>query len=220
MNYCYFMDAEKKYQILLRRADEMRSKMTKAESKLYFSLSDPTNALPPFHAQHVIYPYIVDFVCLENRLIIEVDGVTHNFSRDSDSLRDNDLVKLGFKILRFTNGEVIAGIDVVIQAIQFECRYRPTVTHESPIPLKKKTLKRKMVVPLPRVVYEVPAIDFSRTKASKVRIRKALDGSKGEVPRIYCALCSQPIANADARVRHRKVKSDDVFWAHKSCASN
>ena len=214
------MDAEKKYQALLKRADVMRNGMTAAESKLYSALLDPKNELPLFHAQHVIFPFIVDFACLENRLVIEVDGATHDYSRDSDALRENDLIKLGYKILRFTNGEVIAGINAVIQSIQFECKFRPKVTNGSSLPITKKQVKRKMVIPLPRVVYEEPVVDFSRTKASKVRVRKALDKSKGEVARVYCAVCSQPIANADARVRHRKVSSDELFWAHKSCTNS
>ena len=213
------MDAEKKYQALLKRADAMRNGMTAAESKLHSALLDPKNGLPEFYAQHVIFPFIVDFVCLENRLVIEVDGATHDYSRDSDALRENELIKLGFKMLRFTNGEVIAGINAVIQSIQFECKFRPKVTKSSSAPITKKHVKRKMVIPLPRVVHEEPVVDFARAKASKVRIRKALDKSKGEVARIFCAVCSQPIANADARVRHRKVSSDEVFWAHKTCTN-
>ena len=83
------MDADKKYQALLRRAVAMRNGMTAAETKLSSALTDPKNELPLFHAQHVIFPYIVDFACLDNQLIIEVDGTTHDFSRDSDELREN-----------------------------------------------------------------------------------------------------------------------------------
>ena len=213
------MDADKKYQAILRRADEMRKGMTAAESKLNTALGDPKNELPVFHAQHVIFPYIVDFACLDNQLIIEVDGSTHDFSRDSDSLRENELTKLGFKILRFTNGDVIAGLDAVIQKIQFECKFRTsTIKKTTPKP-SKKPVKRKMVVPLPRVVYEEPFVDYPRTKASKVRTRKALDRTSGEVARVFCAICKQPIANSDLRVRHRKGQSDEVFWAHKSCTT-
>jgi very-short-patch-repair endonuclease len=213
------MDAAKKYQAILRRADEMRKGMTAAESKLNTALGDPKNELPVFHAQHVIFPYIVDFACLDNQLIIEVDGTTHDFSRDSDALRENELAKLGFKILRFTNGDVIAGLEAVIQKIQFECKFRSTsIKRTAPKPAKKP-VKRKMVVPLPRVVYEEPFVDYSRTRASKVRTRKVLDRNSGEVAKVYCAVCNQPIANSDLRVRHRKGQPDEVFWAHKSCTT-
>jgi len=213
------MDADKKYQALLKRADQMRNGMTAAESKLNTALVDPKNELPFFHAQHVIFPYIVDFACLENQLIIEVDGTTHDFSRDSDAMRENELTKLGFKILRVTNGEVIAGIDKVIQKIQFECKFRPSFTKKTTPKPARKAVKRKMVVPLPRVVYEEHFVDYSRTRAGKVRTRKMLDRTGGEVARVYCAVCKQPIANSDLRVRHRKGQSDEVFWAHKSCTT-
>ena len=195
----------------------MRKGMTAAESKLSTALGDPKNELPLFHAQHVIFPYIVDFACLENQLIIEIDGTTHNFSRDSDALRENELTKLGFKVLRFTNGDVIAGLDAVIQKIQFECKFRSSTIKKTTRKPAKKLVKRKMVVPLPRVVYEEPCLDYSRTRASKVRTRKILNKTSGEVASVYCAICKQPIANSDLRVRHRRGQSEEVFWAHKSC---
>ena len=213
------MDAAKKYQAILRRADEMRKGMTAAESKLNTALGDPKNELPLFHAQHVIFPYIVDFACLDNQLIIEVDGTTHDFSWDSDALRENELTKLGFKILRFTNGDVIAGLEAVIQEIQFECKFRSTSIKKTTPKPARKPVKRRMVIPLPRVIYEEPFVDYSGTRASKVRARKALDSTRGEVARIYCAICKQPIANSDLRVRHRKEESDEIFWAHKGCTT-
>ena len=216
---CYFygMNADKKYQTLLRRATEMRKGMTQAELKLHAALIDPKHDLPPFYAQHVIFPFIVDFACLENLLIIEVDGVSHKSSKDSDDVREKELTKLGFKIIRFTNGEILVDVNAVIQQVQFESRYRSSIKKEpAPKPVKKP-LKRKMIVPLPRVVYEEPALNYSRTRASKVRIRKSLDKSIGEKARVICAMCSSPIANADLRVRHRDGRSDEVLWAHKSC---
>jgi len=211
------MNADKKYQALLRRATEMRKGMTTAELKLHAALIDPEHDLPPFYAQHVIFPFIVDFACLENLLIIEVDGVSHKSSKDSDDVREMELTKLGFKIIRFTNGEILVDVKAVIQQVQFECRYRSSIKKEpSPKPVKKP-LKRKMIVPLPRVVYEEPALNYSRTRSSKVRIRKSLDKSKGEKSRVICAICRNPIANADLRVRHRDGRSDEVLWAHKSC---
>ena len=213
------MDAAKQYQAIVRRAEQLRKEMTAAESKLNTALGDPKNELPLFHAQHVIFPYIVDFVCLDNQLIIEVDGNSHNFSRDSDELRENELTKMGFKILRFKNGDVLAALEAVIQEIQFECKFRSTVIKKRAPKPAKKLINRKMVVPLPRVIYQEPLVDYPRTRASKVRIKKLLDRNSGEVAKVYCAICKQPIANSDFRVRHVKSQSDEVLWAHKSCAT-
>lgn len=211
------MNTDKKYQNLLRRATHMRQSMTSAESRLHKSLIDPTFNLPPFYAQHVIFPFIVDFACLDNFLIIEVDGISHRLSRDSDEVREKEIARLGFKILRFTNKEVMKDLNSVIQRVQFECRYRSSIKNKPVSKSAKKSLKPKMIVPLPRVVYEEPVLNYSRTRASKVRIRKVLNKSKGEIARVICAICMSPIADADYRIRHRDGRSEEVFWAHKSC---
>ena len=82
---------------------------------------------------------------------------------------------------------------------------------------KRKRPNRKMVIPLPRVVYEEPANIFSRTKASKVKVIKGLDKERGEVPSVYCEICGHPIASRDSRVRFRKGDEDKVLWRHAVC---
>jgi very-short-patch-repair endonuclease len=211
------MNQDKHYQVLIQRAAIMRANMTKAESKLWGVLSDPLNKLPTFEAQHVIYPYIVDFVCLENLIVIEVDGGSHDNVRDSDGVRDAELNKAGFKVIRFSNGEVLIDIETVIRSIQFECKYRETAKKSAPKAITKRSTNRMMIVPLPRLVYEEPIISSSRTKASRVRVRKIANSKNGNTKVVPCAICNQPIADNDLRVRHRIPNTDDVLWAHKSC---
>ena len=211
------MNQEKHYQVLIKRAADMRANMTKAETKLWGFLSNPFYKLPTFHAQHVIYPYIVDFVCLENLLVIEVDGGSHDSVRDSDGVRDAELSKAGFKVIRFSNGEVLIDIDTVIKAIQFECKFREKVKQNAPKPITKRSSNRMMIVPLPRLVYEEPVVSNSRTKASKVRVRKVANSKNGNMKTVPCAICKQAIADNDLRVRHRIPNNDDVLWAHKTC---
>lgn len=74
-----------------------------------------------------------------------------------------------------------------------------------------------MIVPLPRLVYEEPAVSNSRTRASKVRVRKVANSKNGNTKTVPCAICKQAIADNDLRVRHRIPNNDDVLWAHKSC---
>lgn len=211
------MNQEKHYQVLLKRASDMRANMTKAEIKLWDHLSNPDYALPIFHAQHVIYPYIVDFACLDNLLVIEVDGGSHDSVRDSDGVRDEELRRAGFKVLRFSNGEVLIDIEAVIKAIQFECKYREKAKKSAPKPITKKTNNRMMIVPLPRLVYEEPVMPTPRTKASKVRVRKIANAKNGNAKVVTCAICRQSIADNDVRVRHRVPDSEAVLWAHKTC---
>ena len=64
--------------------------------------------------------YIADFLCKELMLIVEVDGVTHDNeeSLERDKLREKNLVKAGFKIVRFTDNEVLKNIAGVISELE------------------------------------------------------------------------------------------------------
>ena len=72
-----------------------------------------------FRRQHVLGSYIVDFVCLKARLVIEIDGDTHDpASRQVlDSTRTGYLQKLGFRVLRFENYQMVEELQEVIETI-------------------------------------------------------------------------------------------------------
>jgi leucyl-tRNA synthetase len=99
-------------------AREHRKNPTQAESLLWEMLRAKKTGFR-FRRQHLIDKFIVDFVCLENKLIIEVDGGYHGTTEQqrSDAERENILKTHGFQILRFTNEEVLGNIDAVIQTI-------------------------------------------------------------------------------------------------------
>lgn len=84
----------------------LRSNATDAERRLWFHLRARRTGGLKFRRQQPIGKYIVDFVCFEHRLIVEVDGGQHNGSAD-DRLRDAFLASRGFKVLRFWNDEVL-----------------------------------------------------------------------------------------------------------------
>ncbi len=106
------------YGALLERAKEMRKNPTEAEKKLWDALRR-RNLDVRFRRQHPIYEYIVDFVCLEKELIIEVDGKIHERQLNKDAERQLSLEqKKGFKVLRFTNEEVMNSIDNVLSKIE------------------------------------------------------------------------------------------------------
>ena len=75
-----------------------------------------------FNRQHVIGDYIVDFVCLEKRLVIEVDGEYHNEAgqTEQDFDRTIQLSRMGFDVIRFCNDEVFSRIDEVLERISKE----------------------------------------------------------------------------------------------------
>ena len=72
-----------------------------------------------FNRQHIIGDYIVDFVCIEKKLVIEVDGGYHSEyeQTEKDEFRTERLNIMGFSVMRFSNEEVIGDIWRVINII-------------------------------------------------------------------------------------------------------
>jgi leucyl-tRNA synthetase len=93
-----------------------RKNPTEAEEKLWEQVrGEKLNA--KFRRQHVIENYIVDFVCLTKKLVIEIDGPYHDFQKDQDSNRELMIKVKGFRIIRFTNDEVLEHMDAVLKKI-------------------------------------------------------------------------------------------------------
>ena len=73
-----------------------------------------------FNRQFAIENYIVDFICRKLKLIIEVDGGSHQHKSEVDEIRDKRLNELGYKITRVSEGEVLNDIHNVIRTIEAE----------------------------------------------------------------------------------------------------
>lgn len=110
------------YNYLKEKAQEMRNNPTEAEKMLWNVLSNKGLEDNKFRRQHIIGEYIVDFVCLEKRLIIEVDGSIHNLPEqiEHDIHRTEWLKSKGFKIIRFSNNQVLSDIFNTIENIRIE----------------------------------------------------------------------------------------------------
>jgi leucyl-tRNA synthetase len=101
-------------------AKEMRKDHTKAENLLWQELRDHKLGVElKFRRQHSIDAFIVDFICISKRLIVEVDGGYHENEEQKayDEERTNRLNELGFEVIRFTNDEVINNTKQVLKAI-------------------------------------------------------------------------------------------------------
>ena len=107
--------------ILLQHAKIMRKDATNGEEVLWQALRNRSIG-DKFRRQHLIEDYIVDFVCLEKKLVIEVDGEYHNLrdQKEADDLRTQYLEFFGFKVVRFLNTEVETKIESVLEKIKFE----------------------------------------------------------------------------------------------------
>ncbi len=94
----------------------MRSHMTDAEVVLWDTLRGRKLMKMKFRRQVPIGNYVVDFLCAEHRLIVEVDGSQHA-ENDYDRKRDAELKERGFKVLRFWNDDVLRELNSVCDTI-------------------------------------------------------------------------------------------------------
>lgn len=107
-------------QMSYENAKQMRKNPTEAESIMWQQLQNRNIGNYKFRRQHPIENYIVDFVCLEKRLIVEIDEGYHNQPEQKtlDEARDARLKELGFETVRIKNEEVIADLDNVLSRIK------------------------------------------------------------------------------------------------------
>jgi very-short-patch-repair endonuclease len=98
------------------RARLLRQNSTNAERRLWYRLRSRSINGHKFVRQEPIGPYVVDFVCREKRLIVEVDGGQHADSR-RDRERDKWLVDRGYRVVRFWNNDVMKNIEGVLETI-------------------------------------------------------------------------------------------------------
>jgi very-short-patch-repair endonuclease len=96
-------------------AAPLRRNATDAENVLWRELRGRRLGGHKFRRQWTIAPYIVDFCCLENQLIVEADGGQH--SPERDRTRDQYLRSKGFRILRFWNSDVLTNMDGVLEVM-------------------------------------------------------------------------------------------------------
>ncbi|WP_222619589.1 MULTISPECIES: endonuclease domain-containing protein [Pontibacter] len=98
-------------------AKALRKESTKAEVRLWCEVLSKGKTGFTFLRQRPIGNYIADFFCKELKLVIEVDGYTHNFKTEEDIKRDKEIAELGFTTLRFSDTEVMKDLPNVERVI-------------------------------------------------------------------------------------------------------
>ena len=98
----------------------LRKNSTIAERKLWHRLRSRNFMNLKFRRQEPVENYIVDFICYEKKLIIELDGSQHLEQGEYDEERTKYLKSKGYKVLRFWNNQVMNDIDGVLRAIVLE----------------------------------------------------------------------------------------------------
>ncbi len=107
------------------RARELRRNSTDAENRMWYFLRNRRLHGFKFSRQYVVEPYIVDFICREKNLIIELDGGHHTENVLYDEERTHFLELNGYKVLRFWNHEVLNNINAVLDLILQSLRPSP-----------------------------------------------------------------------------------------------
>ncbi len=117
---------------LTLNARNLRKNMTTQERKLWNIIKNKQFYNYKFLRQYVIGGYIVDFICREEKIIVEIDGGQHNQNENIkyDKNRNKYLENLGYKVVRFWNNEIDDNIEGVYRKLQeiFMIKTAPTLT--------------------------------------------------------------------------------------------
>lgn len=118
---------------MLTYSRELRKNQTDAERRLWMHLRGRRLAGFKFKRQIMFKPYIVDFVCLERKLILELDGSQHQDAAEYDSKRTSYLVSLGFHVMRFWNNAIMTNLNGVLESVRLYLT-NPHPLYELPSP--------------------------------------------------------------------------------------
>jgi very-short-patch-repair endonuclease len=102
------------------RAKQLRQAMTPAETLLWRYLKANRIDGLGFRRQVPIRNYIADFICMSAKIVVELDGESHDFDerQEADQSRDAFFAAEGFQVLRFTNEQVMSNLEGVVEAIR------------------------------------------------------------------------------------------------------
>jgi very-short-patch-repair endonuclease len=112
-------------------ARSLRKNMPDAEKHLWYHLRDRRLAGYKFRRQVPIGPFIADFLCLTEKVIVEIDGGQHALNKDADRQRTSFLNRMGYRVVRFWNNEVFAEKEAVLSRIL--AALRSSVPHPGPL---------------------------------------------------------------------------------------
>jgi 5-methyltetrahydrofolate--homocysteine methyltransferase len=117
------------YPLLKEYALNHRNKPTDTEAALWELVKSKKLEGFKFRRQHIIGNYITDLVCLDRRLVIEIDGSIHQLpeNKESDAVRTEWLISKAFKVIRFTNDEVLGDTDKTLELILTNLKQQPSI---------------------------------------------------------------------------------------------
>ncbi len=148
------------YGLLKEFVKESRKQPTEAERVLWEIVRGNKMAGFKFRRQHIISNYIADFICLSEKLVIEVDGLYHQLpdNKISDEERTIELNKHGFHVLRFTNSQILNDTDNVISTIILRLKEGKKIQSETKIPPSGGRGAGAIFISLPGVPHEMKGL--------------------------------------------------------------
>ncbi len=157
--YNYRMADPAIYGLLKKFVEEHRSNPTEAEKVMWEILRGRKLAGYKLRRQHIIGSYIADFVCIPERLIIEVDGLIHQVpeNKKNDDERTKDLNNLGFEVIRFTNEQVLNDRDNTLNKILACLKKKNSLLSDSKVP-RRGEFRGVVFISLPGVPHEMKGL--------------------------------------------------------------
>ncbi len=123
-----FTSDSKTWKAVKENVHENRKNPTEAEEKIWEAVRN-SNLGHKFRRQHSIGKFIADFVCIEKKLVVEIDGPIHDAQLKEDAERTRIIQEAGFKVIRFTNKKVLSNLEEVLTKIK--------IALTSPSPLER-----------------------------------------------------------------------------------
>ena len=100
------------------KARILRKNQTKPEEFLWSTLRRSQLDGFQFRRQHPVGRYIVDFICRKASVVVEIDGPSHDQTVKSDAIRTAFLEKEGYRVIRFSNNDVVTNLEGVVETIR------------------------------------------------------------------------------------------------------
>jgi very-short-patch-repair endonuclease len=127
-------NVERKSRSLNRsRAREMRHTPAVTEKHFWNEVRDRKLGGFKFRRQFLIGPYIADYVCVEKKLIVELDGVLHAHRAEYDRRRDEFLERQGYRVIRFRNDDFLHDMYGTLEYIRRELCTTPSPRPSPPL---------------------------------------------------------------------------------------
>jgi very-short-patch-repair endonuclease len=159
---------------LCDKAKQLRRNQTDAEKVLWQQLRAKQLGVK-FRRQQSIPPYIVDFMCFEHKLVIELDGGQHATQQQYDAQRTRFLEQQGYRVVRFWNNDVFENKEGVLQHILMCIRAK--TPHPSPLPQGERGYPRTACK---RLLQEHTALEGTKKAPSPPFLKRDLGEGWGE----------------------------------------